>query len=81
MLQYKIEALDREDFKVSSIALEEAAPPKRSVESPSTDNNATSPTSLANISTDPELARLLYKASSQFTIDWAALDLLDTVFQ
>ena len=51
--------LDREDFEVSSIALEDAALPKRSVELPSTDNNATSPFSLANISVDPEFAYLL----------------------
>ena len=60
MLQYKIEALDREDFKVSAIALEDIAPPpERSVKSPSTDNNATSPTSPANILADLEFARLL----------------------
>ena len=52
--------LDREDFKVSSIVLEDTAPPpKRSVESPSTSNNTTSPSSLANVSIDPEFACLL----------------------
>ena len=79
MLQYKIEALDREDFKVSVIALEEAAFPKRFVDSPSIDNNTTSPSSPANISVDLEFIRLLQEASTQF--DQAILDLLDTIFQ
>ena len=81
MLQRSIEALDRKDLKASSIALEDTAPPERSTKSPSTDNNATSPSSLANISADPEFACLLQKAGNQFTIDQAILDPLDTIFQ
>ena len=59
MLQHKIEVLDRKDFKVSAITLEEAAPPERSVKSPSTNNNTTSPSSPANVSVDLEFACLL----------------------
>ena len=60
MLQYKIETLDREDFKVLAIALEDIAPPpERSIKSPFTDNNTTSPTSLANILVDPKFVCLL----------------------
>ena len=53
--------LDYEDFKVLSIALEDInPPPKRSIESLSTDNNSNaSPSSLANILVDPEFACLL----------------------
>ena len=59
-----MEALDREDFKALVIALEDIAPlPERSIELPSTDNNATSPTSPANVLADPEFARLLQEAS------------------
>ena len=83
MLQYKIEALDREDFEVSSIALEDTAPPEQSIESPSADNNNgnAGPSSPANVSVDPEFACLLQEAGNQFTIDQAILDLLDTIFQ
>ena len=61
ILQYKMEALDREDFGVLSIALEGTDPlPERSVELPSVDNNGNAgPSSLANVSIDPEFARLL----------------------
>ena len=62
MLQYSIEALDREDFKVSSTILEDTTPPEQSIESPFTDNNATSPASLANVLADPEFACLLQEA-------------------
>ena len=79
ILQREIEALDREDLEVSSIALEDTAPPERSVESPFTDNNTTSPSSLANVSADLEFARLLQEAGAQF--DWAILDLSDAIFQ
>ena len=59
MLQYSIEALDREDFEVSSMALENIAPPSKwSARSPPIDNNA-SPSSPANVLVDPEFARLL----------------------
>ena len=51
--------LDRKDFKVLSIVLEDTAPPERFIESPSTDNNTTSLSSLANILADPEFACLL----------------------
>ena len=54
-----MEALDREDFEVSAIALEEAAPSKRSINSPSTNNNAAGLSSLANILADLEFAYLL----------------------
>ena len=58
--------LDREDFRVSSIVLEDTNPlPKRSIELPSTNNNSNvGPSSLANISIDPEFARLLQEAST-----------------
>ena len=79
MLQRKIEALDREDFEASATALEEAAPPERSVDSPSTDNNTTSPSSPANVSVDLEFTRLFQEAGTQF--DQAILDLSDIVFQ
>ena len=79
MLQRKIEALDREDFEVLAIVLEEAAPLERSVDSPSTNSNTISPSSPANVSVDLEFARLLQKASIQF--DQVILDLLDTIFQ
>ena len=84
MLQYSIEALDYKDLEVLSIVLEDIAPPKRSAGSPSTDNNDNSnagPSSPANILADPEFACFLQEASNQFTIDWAILDLLDTIFQ
>ena len=83
MLQREIEALDREDFEVSSIALEDATPPERLVKLPSADNNNgnAGPSSLPNVSVDPEFACLLQEAGDQFTIDQAILDLLDTVFQ
>ena len=81
ILQRSIEALDRKDLKVLSIALEDTAPPERSVESPSTDNNTTSLSSPANILVDPEFACLFQEASDQFTIDWAILDPLDIIFQ
>ena len=56
--------LDREDFEVSAIVLEDIAPPlERSVKSSFTNNNTTSPTSLANILVDPEFACLLQEAS------------------
>ena len=59
MLQYSIEVLDREDFKVLAIVLEDTTSPlKRSIESPST-NNTTSPSTLANILVDLEFACLL----------------------
>ena len=53
-----MEALDREDFKASAIALEEAVPPERSVDLSFTDNNATGPSSLANVLVDLEFACL-----------------------
>ena len=61
MLQCKIEALDREDFGVLSIALEDTdPPPERSVESPFADNNSNAgPSSPANILVDPKFARFL----------------------
>ena len=63
-----MEALDRKDFEVSSIALEGIAPSsKRSAGSLSTDNNNNgnaSPFSLANVSADPEFACLLQEASN-----------------
>ena len=67
MLQREIEALDREDFEVSAIALEDTTPfSERSIRSPSTNNNNSnaSPSSLANVSVDPEFARLLQEASA-----------------
>ena len=80
MLQYSIEALDYEDFKVLAIAAEDTTPPlERSVEPPSTNNNVASLSSPANILVDPEFAYLLQKASAQF--DQVVLDLLDIVFQ
>ena len=64
ILQRSIEALDREDLEVSSIALEDAAP-ERSIELPSIDNNTTSPSSsLANVLVDPKFAYLLQEASN-----------------
>ena len=42
--------------------LEEAAPPEQSIDSPSTDNNITSPSFLANILVDLEFTRLLQEA-------------------
>ena len=71
MLQRKIEALDRKDFKASSIALEDTTPPKRSIELLSANNNNgnASPSSLPSISADPKFACLLQKAGDQFTID------------
>ena len=62
MLQYSIEALDREDFEVLVVALEGTTPSKRSIKSLSTDNNNNSnasPFSLANISANLEFACLL----------------------
>ena len=60
MLQYKIEALDREDFKALAMALEDIAPlPKRSIKLLSIDNNTISPASLANVLVDLEFAYLL----------------------
>ena len=59
MLQRGIEALDRKDFEVLAIALEDTASLERFVELPSTDNNAASPSSPANISVDPEFTCLL----------------------
>ena len=57
--------LDREDLEVLSIALENAAPPsKRSIGSPSADNNAIGPFSPANISVNPEFACLLQEAGT-----------------
>ena len=60
--------LDREDFKASSIVLEDIAPSsKRSVGLPSTNNNSNGnagPSSLANVSADPEFACLLQEASN-----------------
>ena len=80
MLQCSIEALDREDFKVLAIALEDIALPfERSVKSLSIDNNTISLSPLANILVDPKFAYLLQEASIQF--DQAILDLLDTIFQ
>ena len=59
-----MEALDREDFEVSSTALEDAVPLERSVESPSTDNNNgnAGTYSLPNFLADLEFARLLQEA-------------------
>ena len=61
-----MEALDREDFKVSSIVSEDtASSSERSIGSPSTDNNNNGnagPSSLANVSADPEFACLLQEA-------------------
>ena len=56
-----MEALDCEDFEVSSIALEDIAPSsKRSIGLLSADNNGnTGLFSPANVSVDPEFARLL----------------------
>ena len=51
--------LDRKDLEVSSIALEDTAPFERSIKSLSIDNNATSPSSPANILVDLEFACLL----------------------
>ena len=52
--------LDREDFEVLAIALEDTAPfPKRSIELLSTNNNTISLTFPANVSVDPEFACLL----------------------
>ena len=51
--------LDREDFKILAIALEDTTPPsKRFVELLSIDNNV-GPFSSANISIDPEFACFL----------------------
>ena len=50
--------LDREDFKVLAIVLEDTTPPKRFVELPSIDNNI-GPSSLANVLADPKFACLL----------------------
>ena len=81
MLQRKIEVLDREDFEVSAITLEDTTPsPERSIKLSSTDNNTIGPTSLANVLADPEFACLLQEAGNQFTINQAILDLLDTIF-
>ena len=84
MLQCSIEALDYKDLEVLSIVLENITPPsKRSIRSPSIDNNNSnaSPSSLANISVDPKFACLLQEAGTQFAIDQAILDPLDTIFQ
>ena len=81
ILQRSIEALDRKDLEVSSITLEDTTSPERSIKSPSTNNNTTSPSSPANVSIDPEFACLLQEASNQFIIDQAILDPLDTIFQ
>ena len=82
MLQRSIEALDRKDLEVLSIALEDTTPSsERFTKLPSTDNNTTSPSSLANVLVDLEFACLLQESSNQFIIDWAILDLLDTIFQ
>ena len=58
-----MEALDREDFEVLSIVLEDTAPSsERFVRSFSADNNNNgnaSPFSLANVLADPEFACLL----------------------
>ena len=81
MLQRSIETLDRKDLEVLSIVLEDTVPSKRFIKLPSINNNTTSPSSLANISADPEFACLLQEASNQFIIDQAILDLLDTIFQ
>ena len=57
MLQYKIEALDREDFEVSAIVLEDTTPPlERSIKLLFADNNNdnTGLSSLANILVDLE---------------------------
>ena len=53
--------LDRKDLEVSVATLKGAAPSKQSTRLPSTDNNNSnaSPSSSANISVDPEFARLL----------------------
>ena len=54
--------LDRKDFEVSAIVLENTTPPpERSVELPSTNNNNSdaSLSSLANVLVDFEFARLL----------------------
>ena len=58
--------LDREDFKASSIALEDTALLNRSANLPSTGNNNSNagPSSLANVSVDPEFACLLQEASN-----------------
>ena len=81
MLQRSIEALDYKDLEVSSITLEDTTPSsKRFAKLPSIDNNSNaSPSSLANILADPEFARFLQEASTQF--DQIVLDLLDTIFQ
>ena len=50
--------LDREDFEVLSIVLEDTTSLERFVELPSIDNNA-SPSSLANVLVDPKFACLL----------------------
>ena len=81
MLQYSIEALDYKDLEVSSITLEDTAPPERSIKSPSTNNNTTSPSSPANVSVDLEFTCFLQEAGNQFTIDQVVLDPLDTIFQ
>ena len=78
MLQRSIETLDREDFKVLAIALEDTTPLERFVKSLPINNN-TSPFSLANILVDPKFAYLLQESSAQF--DQVVLDLLDTIFQ
>ena len=52
--------LDRKDFEVLAIVLEDTTPlSKRSIESPSTNNNTTSPSFLANVLVDPKFACLL----------------------
>ena len=57
--------LDREDFEVLAMALEDTTPsPKRSIELLSTDNNTIGLSPLANVSVDPEFAYLLQKASA-----------------
>ena len=84
MLQREMEALDREDFEASSTAPEDVAPSTEQSAEPSSAGNNNSnagPSSPANVSADPEFARLLREASAQFPIDWAALDLSDAVFQ
>ena len=58
MLQYSIEALDREDFKALVIVLEDTTPSKQFIKLPPIDNNI-SLSSLANILADLEFACLL----------------------
>ena len=63
ILQRKIEALDRKDFKVSAIALEDTAPSSKqsigSLPADNNNNNNVGPSFPANVSADPEFARLL----------------------